>query len=143
MRERLICIDKLKSKIKNVRAELEEERRNGDKEQAELVLQAPRLPLFLTSTDGRTYCLLMTSERERMEWKKRITQAKLARDPNKVLEKRPSSKRLSSLRTIANQLPSFRQTPRSKDQVTRYTTSEVTSLINHCKTVSSMDPYFA
>uniref|UniRef100_A0A0X3PUR6 Breakpoint cluster region protein n=1 Tax=Schistocephalus solidus TaxID=70667 RepID=A0A0X3PUR6_SCHSO len=156
LRERLICIENLKSKIKDVRAELEEERRNADKEskrqkfkapkihrlrstlyglQAELVLQAPRLPLFLNSTDGRTFCLLMTSERERMEWKKLITQAKQSKDPNKVLEKQPVSKKMSTLKSLTSQLPSFRQSPKPKDPVTRFTNSEVTSLVNHCKTV--------
>ncbi|VDL90426.1 unnamed protein product [Schistocephalus solidus] len=134
LRERLICIENLKSKIKDVRAELEEERRNADKEQAELVLQAPRLPLFLNSTDGRTFCLLMTSERERMEWKKLITQAKQSKDPNKVLEKQPVSKKMSTLKSLTSQLPSFRQSPKPKDPVTRFTNSEVTSLVNHCKT---------
>ncbi|BHF64778.1 hypothetical protein SprV_0200778500 [Sparganum proliferum] len=156
LRERLSCIENLKSKIKDVRAELEDERQNSDKEskrqklkapkihrlrstlyalQAELVLQAPRLPLFLTSTDGRSFCLLMTSERERMDWKKAITQAKHSMVSNKTVEKQPVTKKLSSLKSLAGQLPSFRQSPRPKDSVTRLTNGEVTSLVNHCKSV--------
>ncbi|VDD79154.1 unnamed protein product [Mesocestoides corti] len=97
LRERLEKIQSLKEKITKVQRELHEETSKLDKEskrqklkipkihrlrsylyglQAELILQAPRLPLFIGATGGQKYCLLMASEKERVSWKTAIMEAK-------------------------------------------------------------------
>ncbi|EUB63058.1 Active breakpoint cluster region-related protein [Echinococcus granulosus] len=140
--ERLQKIETLKRKIVKARQELQEETSKLDKEQAELVLQAPKLPLFISAADGQRYCLLMASEKERIAWGSAIMSAKAAcRPSSRRQSSAPVSKRNSIIRPFSAIRDSRRTANAHKLSIDSETSAqdeilknELSHMINHCKT---------
>nr|CDS27212.1 active breakpoint cluster region [Hymenolepis microstoma] len=169
LRERLKAIEKLKGDIVVARQKLQEEMNKMEKEskrnklkypkirrlrsqihslQADLILQAPKLPLFINTTDRQSYCLLMSSEKERIVWKSAILQAKANyhpqvkyRSPTPLLKPNSSTKSLSSV---------FRDSRRKSDSPVRVREdseaesndslkNEFSYIINHCEQIASLN----
>ncbi|VDO08259.1 unnamed protein product [Rodentolepis nana] len=166
LRERLKTIEKLKGDIVIARQKLQEEMNKVEKEskrhklkypkirrlrsqihslQAELILQAPKLPLFIHTADRQSYCLLMSSEKERIVWKSAILQAKADYHPqDKHRSPTPSLKHNSSIKPLSSV---FRDTKRKSDSPVRVREglepesndsmkNELSYIINHCKVAS-------
>ncbi|KAL5109723.1 Active breakpoint cluster region-related protein [Taenia crassiceps] len=162
--ERLQLIETLKGKIVKVRQELQEETSKLDKEskrqklripkihrlrsylydlQADLVLQTPKLPLFISATDGQRYCLLMASEKERITWESAIMRAK-ARCRSVPRRQSPAlvSKRDSLMRPFSTTFRESRRAVNARRSSVESETSaqeeilknELSYMINHCKT---------
>ncbi|VUZ56806.1 unnamed protein product [Hymenolepis diminuta] len=169
LRERLKTIEKLKDNILNARQKLQDEMSRMEKEskrnklkypkirrlrsliyslQAELVLQAPKLPLFINTTDQQSYCLLMSSEKERSAWKSAISQAKADyHPPFKYRSPTSAVKRNSTVKPLANV---FRDPKRKStspvslcDNMESETNdsmkNELSYIINHCKQVACLN----
>ncbi|VDM32414.1 unnamed protein product [Hydatigera taeniaeformis] len=162
--ERLQKIETLKRKIVKIRQELQEETSKLDKEskrqklkipkihrlrsylyslQADLVLQTPKLPLFISAADDQKYCLLMASEKERITWESAIMHAKA---DCKLRSRRQSpasvSKRNSLLRPFSTTIRESRRAAHVRRSSTESEISpqdeilknELSYMINHCKT---------
>ncbi|KAL5971935.1 Active breakpoint cluster region-related protein [Taenia solium] len=162
--ERLQKIETLKRRIVKVRQELQEETSKLDKEskrqklkipkihrlrsylydlQGDLVLQTPKLPLFIGTADGQRYCLLMASEKERITWESAIMRAK---SDCRSASRRPSpasvSKRNSLMRPFSTTFRESRRAANARRSSTESETStqeeilknELSYVINHCKT---------
>ncbi|VDK20098.1 unnamed protein product [Taenia asiatica] len=162
--ERLEKIGTLKRRIVKVRQELQEETSKLDKEskrqklkipkihrlrsylydlQGDLVLQTPKLPLFISAADGQRYCLLMASEKERITWESAIMRAKSdCRSASRRTSPASVSKRNSLMRPFSTTFRESRRAANARRSSTESETStqeeilknELSYMINHCKT---------
>ncbi|KAM3187905.1 hypothetical protein ACTXT7_001311 [Hymenolepis weldensis] len=168
LRERLKTIEKLRDNIVNARQKLQDEMSQMEKEskrnklkypkirrlrsliyslQAELVLQAPKLPLFINTTDQQSYCLLMSSEKERIAWKSAISQAKADyhpplkyRSPTSVVKRNSTVKPLAVFRDSKRKSSSpVSVRDNVESEINDSMKNELSYIINHCKQVARLN----